>query len=95
MNLLDIDSSILGAESISRELTARIVERMRAGTPGLTISYRDLAANPIEHLEAAELVTLVDGDTVADFLAADIASSGRRCTTSPFRASSKHGSIAS
>lgn len=72
MNLLHIDSSILGADSVSRELTGGIINRIRAGTPGLSISYRDLAANPIEHLEGAELAMLAEGAEVADFLAADI-----------------------
>ncbi len=35
MNLLHIDSSIHGAESVSPDLTARIVDRIRAGTPGI------------------------------------------------------------
>jgi len=35
MNLLHIESSIHEAESVSRELTARIVDRTRAGKPGI------------------------------------------------------------
>ena len=72
MNLLHIDSSILGADSISRELTARIVNRFRSEMPGLNVSYRDLAANPLEHLQAAELATLTGGEDVTQFLAADV-----------------------
>jgi len=72
MNLLHLDSSIRGAESVSRELTARIVDRIRDGTPGIHVSYRDLAADPISHLDGADLATLAEGEALAEFLAADV-----------------------
>ncbi len=72
MNLLHADSSILGHESISRELTKRIVDRMREASPGVSVSYRDLAANPVGHLDAVQLATLAQGEDVAQFLAADV-----------------------
>lgn len=50
MKLLHIDSSILGAASASRKLTAAIVENLRAKAPGIEIDYRDLAAAPLPHL---------------------------------------------
>lgn len=53
VHLLHIDSSIQGDRSVSRRLTARAAERWRATHPGGTVSYRDLAANPIPHLDAA------------------------------------------
>jgi FMN-dependent NADH-azoreductase len=49
MKLLHIDSSITGANSVSRKLTARIVERLKASQPGLEVSYRDLAVDPVPH----------------------------------------------
>ncbi len=49
MKLLHIDSAITGANSVSRKLTARIVARLTAQNPGLEVSYRDLAANPVPH----------------------------------------------
>ena len=49
MKLLHVDSSILGAHSVSRELSAEIVAKMRQVTPGLEIAYRDLAAEPVPH----------------------------------------------
>ena len=55
MKLLHVDSSILGDASASRALTARFVEGERRRTPGLTVMYRDLAAEPLEHLSAAHL----------------------------------------
>lgn len=60
MRLLHIDSSILGQGSVSRSLSAEIVAVLRAGNPGSTVAYRDLAADPIEHLTAAHLSALQD-----------------------------------
>ncbi|MDB5761345.1 MAG: FMN-dependent NADH-azoreductase [Herminiimonas sp.] len=53
MQLLHIDSSIMGAQSVSRQLTASAVARMKETTPGLAVVYRDLAAAPIPHLSPA------------------------------------------
>jgi FMN-dependent NADH-azoreductase len=72
VNLLHIDSSILGANSVSRELTARIVDRIRAAVPKLAVTYRDLATEPIGHLGFDEFKTLAGNDALAEFLAADI-----------------------
>jgi FMN-dependent NADH-azoreductase len=49
MKLLHLDSSILGQNSVSRQLTAA-VEAVRAKHADVQISYRDLAAQPIAHL---------------------------------------------
>lgn len=55
MNLLHLDSSILGANSVSRALSAAVVARLRETHPGLTQTYRDLAAHPVPHLSGAYL----------------------------------------
>ena len=87
MKLLHIDSSILGAGSVSRTLSSAIVAAQRAQHPGLQVSYRDLAAEPIGHLSGAHLAAgqgavpedatlaadVADGAAVLEaFLAADI-----------------------
>lgn len=86
MKLLHIDSSVLGSHSVSRKVSAAIVDRLRQATPGLQIVYRDLTATPLSHLtgshlaaaqgaapEAALLQDLAAGQAVLDeFLAADI-----------------------
>jgi FMN-dependent NADH-azoreductase len=87
MKLLHIDSSILGAGSVSRTLSAAIVAAQQAQHPGLEVSYRDLAAQPVGHLSGAHLAAgqgavpedaalaadIADGAAVLDaFLAADI-----------------------
>jgi FMN-dependent NADH-azoreductase len=53
--LLHVDSSVLGPHSVSRQLSAAIVERLRQATPDLRISYRDLTATPLAHLSGAHL----------------------------------------
>jgi len=55
VNLLHVDSSILGPNSVSRALSAQIVARLQAANPGLTIVRRDLAETPIPHLSGSTL----------------------------------------
>lgn len=52
-HLLHIDSSILGPGSVSRALTARAADRWRAAHPDGTVTYRDLGAEPVPHLDSA------------------------------------------
>ena len=55
MKLLHIDSSILGANSVSRKLTADIVAAWTASHPGTQVDYLDVAANAPAHLGADAL----------------------------------------
>ena len=55
MKLLHLDSSALGANSVSRELSAAIVAQWQARHPGLEVEYRDLDSNPLPHLTGASL----------------------------------------
>lgn len=86
MKLLQIDSSVLGPNSVSRRVTAAIVDRLRNATPSLDIIHRDLATAPLNHLsgshlaaaqgapaDAATQADLTEGAAVLEeFLAADI-----------------------
>ena len=78
MNLLHIDSSALGAQSVTRELSAAIVARWQAMVPGLAVDYRDLDAKPLPHLSGGSLARTDPAETIeaervlAQFLAADI-----------------------
>lgn len=56
MNVLHIDSGILGDHSVSRRLTAAVVAQIKAEQPGATVTYRDLVANPLPHLSGAHLM---------------------------------------
>jgi FMN-dependent NADH-azoreductase len=50
MKLLHVDSSILGANSVSRAISAAVTTRLVALHPELDVTYRDLAAAPLTHL---------------------------------------------
>jgi len=50
-HLLHIDSSVQGERSVSRRLTARAAHRWRATHPDGTVTYRDLAADQLPHLD--------------------------------------------
>jgi len=52
MKLLHIDSSILGDDSVSRQLTQAVVDDWRRAYPGVEVVYRDLAAEAPDHLSA-------------------------------------------
>lgn len=70
MKLLHIDSSILGENSVSRQLTAAVVSRLAAGRGDVEIVHRDLTAAPIDHLT---LGNMAEGEAaLQEFLAADI-----------------------
>ena len=58
MNILHIDSSASGAGSVSRELTASVVARLRADRSDAVVTYRDLDATPPSHLGGALLAAL-------------------------------------
>ncbi|MCX4149951.1 MULTISPECIES: FMN-dependent NADH-azoreductase [Paraburkholderia] len=49
MKLLHIDSSITGAQSVTRQLSAIVVSRLEKTATSLSITYRDLAAEPVPH----------------------------------------------
>lgn len=55
MKPLHVDGSILGAHSVSRTVSAAIVDRLRSENPGLAVAYRDLARAPLPHLSGAVL----------------------------------------
>ena len=110
MKLLHIDSSVLGPHSVSRQVSAAIVDRLRKPTPALDISYRDLTSTPLAHLSGfasgrrarrapgrrALQQDLAAGQAVLDeFLAADIVVIGAPMYNFTIRASSRPGSTAS
>jgi FMN-dependent NADH-azoreductase len=87
MKLLHVDSSILGQGSVSRTLSAEVVAAQRVSDPGIEVTYRDLATDPVDHLTGLHLAALqgaapadptVQRDVAAglaaldEFLAADI-----------------------
>jgi FMN-dependent NADH-azoreductase len=87
MKLLHVDASILGDSSVSRQLSAAVVQRFREAHPGIRVTHYDLGREPIGHLTAAHLAAAqgpLAGDAtlqqdvargrqaLEDFLGADI-----------------------
>ncbi|HEX3802227.1 MAG TPA: NAD(P)H-dependent oxidoreductase [Solirubrobacteraceae bacterium] len=50
-HLLHLDSSILGDQSVSRRLSARAAAAWKVANPDGTVTYRDLGAEPVPHLD--------------------------------------------
>ena len=72
MKLLHLDSSINGAESASRTLSAAVVAQLTSADPDIEVVYRDLAAEPVDHLTLATRVGDESNEMLAEFLSADI-----------------------
>jgi len=68
----------LGANSVTRELSAAIVARWQDAVPGLVTEYRDLDANPLPHLtgnvlSGADAAAQAEGASLLEqFLASDV-----------------------
>lgn len=87
MKLLHIDSSILGDNSASRQLSAGVVKAWQAAEPSVEVTYRDLASDAINHFSDATLGALgtaaelrdaaqkheaeLSASSLAEFIAAD------------------------
>ena len=88
MNILHIDSSILGPHSVSRKLSADIVAKLHAAAPDATVTYRDLGSSPPPHLSGGTVAAWQNmsgdhdpavkadlafgGQILGEFLAADV-----------------------
>ncbi|WP_213958632.1 FMN-dependent NADH-azoreductase [Variovorax sp. dw_954] len=88
MKLLHVDSSVLGANSVSRLLSAEIVAEWRKANPQATVDYLDLAVDTPNHFtadaigiktglqaeptEAQRFENAVSERLVSQFLAADV-----------------------
>jgi FMN-dependent NADH-azoreductase len=55
MKLLHVDSSVLGTNSVSRQLTAEVVAEWRRSHPDTTVEYLDLAVDAPNHFNADAL----------------------------------------
>ncbi|QIP00984.1 FMN-dependent NADH-azoreductase [Bradyrhizobium symbiodeficiens] len=74
MKLLHIDSSVLGPHSVSRQVSAAIVDRLRQTTPSLETVYRDLTLTPLAHLSGSHLAAAQGAPAPAE-LGPDLAAS--------------------
>lgn len=76
MKLLHLDASALGSHSVSRQLSAAVVEQWVNDHPDTKVHYHDLVAQPIPHWQPVADVSR-EPDTLgermlAEFLAADV-----------------------
>jgi FMN-dependent NADH-azoreductase len=76
MQLLHIDSSVLGPHSASRALSADIVVRQIALHPGVNVVRRDLAKDAALHLSSGHLAAWQGGAVEDPDLGADLAKGG-------------------
>jgi FMN-dependent NADH-azoreductase len=76
MKLLHLDASSLGQHSVSRELSAAIVDQLAREVPSLEITYRDLTAQPLPHWipvqDAESPAAQLGQDVLDEFKAADV-----------------------
>lgn len=73
MKLLHVDSSILGPGSVSRALSAEIVAAEKRRHPETTVTYRDLAVDPVDHLSGAHLAAFQGAAPESAALRQDVA----------------------
>jgi DNA topoisomerase-1 len=52
MNILHLDSGLFTEQSVSRQLSTRIIKQLQQQYPDASLVYRDLVAQPINHLDA-------------------------------------------
>ncbi|PII15842.1 FMN-dependent NADH-azoreductase [Stenotrophomonas indicatrix] len=63
MKFLHLDSSMLGAASVSRQISREIVDRLTQLHPGAEVVARDLASDPAFHLSSAHLAAFQGAQT--------------------------------
>jgi FMN-dependent NADH-azoreductase len=72
MKLLHLDAGITGQGSVSRQLSAAIVETLVHDNPGLDVVRRDLDADPVPHLDSRTLGSAAGEAILQEFLDADV-----------------------
>lgn len=72
MNILHLDSSITGDHSASRQLSSAIVRELTDADPAAAVTYRDLVAEPLEHITLPGFGSDASAQALAEFKAADI-----------------------
>lgn len=70
MQILHLDSSLLGDASASRQLSSTIVRKLLVACPVATVKYRDLATNAVPHLTGDVAAGFRSQDATADIDAA-------------------------
>lgn len=77
MKTLQIDSAITGDNSVTRQMTAAIIDRVRTFAPDTEVKHRDLVTQPLAHIELYTLPgdgtagAVESAEVLDEFLAAD------------------------
>lgn len=72
MQILHLDSSVLGTASVSRQLSSEIVTRQQALHPGIRVVTRDVAADPALHLSGAHIAAFQGAVSTDATITADL-----------------------
>ena len=72
MQILHLDSSVLGTASVSRQLSSEIVTRQQALHPGIRVVTRDVAADPALHLSGAHMAAFQGAVSTDATITADL-----------------------
>ena len=76
MKLLHLDSSALGTHSVTRQLSAAVVQSWTRAHPDTQVSYRDLVKDPLPHWtpagDAADPAVRSGSDAMDQFLDSDV-----------------------
>ncbi|MDF3981617.1 FMN-dependent NADH-azoreductase [Luteibacter sp. PPL201] len=76
MKVLHVDASALGDHSVSRRLTAAIVSGLERQHPGVSVTYRDVHAEPLDHWglpgDKQDAAAPEDDKALQEFLDADV-----------------------
>jgi FMN-dependent NADH-azoreductase len=64
--LLQLNTSLYAGEGQSSRLAARFVDQWRVANPGATVVLRDLARDPVPHLDAARFGAFLAKDQARD-----------------------------
>ena len=62
MKVLHIDSGVMGEASVSRTMTAQVMEKLKAAHPDAKVTYRDFDKDPVPHL-TSEFLAAAQGFT--------------------------------
>lgn len=73
MNILHLDSSILGHYSVSRQITAALSQQLRQALPDANYHYRDLAIDAPGHLTPAMIASMSDASQADEVSQAQLA----------------------
>ncbi len=72
-NVLYVESSIFGAQGVSSQLAADLLQQLRSQSPDVVVTERQLRSDTIPHFDASTIGAITEGKaTLADELIAEV-----------------------